>query len=329
MSNIQIPQDKFQKFLAAVLNERKADIVQLLNASGVAVTNSMSDKDVQIAFLKAINDSNTFRSAAADYLSSVAYQAIQPKGSDNFVNQPTIGFVSQPGAGILDFVQENATGAYDFLANGKQQPKKKLGLFDKKMGFVEQPQINFVQQQQLDFVSQGTFLNDIGDDTIDIPVDGSSVDTNLVNADTIDSSSNDTVPAYADTSNSLASITPVTTASPAASIGSAPTTVVLSSGPTPASSSSSSSSLGSFFTPQLLNTALSGALSIFNSTITANANASSQANALTAAQMQLAASHQAVAANAAISFTWAKTAMILGVVAVVGFVVYEVVKKKE
>ena len=100
MENV-FPQKRMDDVLAYVLGNRINDVRQLLVNNGVVGAGSFSDQQVRVAFLKAIKDSESFRSNLASYLTSL----VQEESTASFVDQPGMSFVQQP---TLDFTMNTS-----------------------------------------------------------------------------------------------------------------------------------------------------------------------------------------------------------------------------
>lgn len=92
MADQTIPQKRMDELTAYVMQKRLDEVRQLLSKNGVENAYELSNKDAQLAFLKAIKDSATFRTSLADYLTE-------------FLKESTKNFVDQPGS--LDFVSQD------------------------------------------------------------------------------------------------------------------------------------------------------------------------------------------------------------------------------
>lgn len=81
---------KMDEIIAHVMSNNISDIRSLLTNNGIVDAGSLNDSDTQIAFLKAIKDSASFRNDFSDYLATMV------QGQSNFVQQPNMPFVNQP-----------------------------------------------------------------------------------------------------------------------------------------------------------------------------------------------------------------------------------------
>lgn len=79
---MQLPKKQFDLFVADLLANHIADVRQLLATNGFDTT-GIADDDVKIAFLKAIKDSPSFRSSAANWMAQLA----QWKANKNFTGE--------------------------------------------------------------------------------------------------------------------------------------------------------------------------------------------------------------------------------------------------
>lgn len=93
----QLSKKRMDELIAHLVTKRIDDMRDILEKNGVP-TKSFNDKEVQIAFLKAIKDSNaSFRNQVSNLMASL----VQGK---NFVQQPLVGFAKQPL--MQDFVEQ-------------------------------------------------------------------------------------------------------------------------------------------------------------------------------------------------------------------------------
>jgi hypothetical protein len=161
---------------------------------------------------------------------------------------------------------------------------------------------NFVNGTTYDFINQGGYYNDINDISFINPFSSSvAVDQSVVNAGAA-----------------------ATAAAPAASTP-APAT--------PADSSSSSGSfwdsLGSIFTPKVIQAGITTGLNAYSTSLTAKANKSSEQNALLLAQTQLAqAQVKAAAPTTGLSTGWKIAIGVTGALVLITVVAVFVHKKK-
>ena len=306
----QLTTAQVRLMLAKVLNNNQADMVSLLEASGVSVPAGTSPKDMQIMFLQQLMASPQFRADVGQYLHN-GISGKHPfvglsKRRKNFVDQPQLGFALQPGAGTMDFVSQPA--GLDFVS----QPSA--------MSFVSQPaEMAFVSQPSaMGFAARKKkakkYHNDTGDDTED---DGT-----------------DNIPAAINTSGALASVP--STSSPAISISAPSASVAAASSPAPAASAPASSSgtsiwstLGSIFTPATDAAVITSGLGAYSASLTAQANATTQANALKLEQYKLAQTNaQALEAEVTAWPTWTKALIALSVAGLIGIIIYKINKKK-
>lgn len=88
MAKNEIPKKQLDLFIADMLDNHIEDVRQLLNNNGVPA-NGLSKADLQIAFLKAVKDSESFRGEASRYMASLA------QAKSNFTgvqNKTMLGF---------------------------------------------------------------------------------------------------------------------------------------------------------------------------------------------------------------------------------------------
>lgn len=89
MTDAKLSKRKMDEVVAFVLTNRMGDVQQLLARNGVS-TEGMNPAALQVAFLKAVKDSQAFRDDVSGYLSAL----VQDQAS--FVSQPQLGFVEEP-----------------------------------------------------------------------------------------------------------------------------------------------------------------------------------------------------------------------------------------
>lgn len=97
-----IPQKRMRELLASVINDNVEDMRALLINNGVSGAVTYSPKEIQIAVLKAIKDSASFRNDLSSYMAQKVQSGAtgfvkQEVDVRAFVDQPGLGFVKQPG----------------------------------------------------------------------------------------------------------------------------------------------------------------------------------------------------------------------------------------
>jgi hypothetical protein len=88
MADEKMPKGRMDELVAYVITNRVDDVRQLLTRNGFADAPALATEDVQVAFLKAIKDSASFRDDVSEYLSAL----VQDMSSENasFVQQPNL-----------------------------------------------------------------------------------------------------------------------------------------------------------------------------------------------------------------------------------------------
>ncbi len=100
---MQIPKNRLDEVIAHMFKYNMPGVRSLLSNNGVN-TDGMSDKNAQIAFLKAIKDSEPFRQSASAFMADL----VQTQAT--FIAQPLLGFVNQPQLNYVDNAHLNETG---------------------------------------------------------------------------------------------------------------------------------------------------------------------------------------------------------------------------
>lgn len=103
MPDNQIPQSQLDKLLAYVMDQRTDNVRELLARNGYAQAQSLTKDQLSTAFLKALKDSETFRSDVSAYLTGLVQEISTSNLS--FVGQPertTMSMVGQPGENNLN-----------------------------------------------------------------------------------------------------------------------------------------------------------------------------------------------------------------------------------
>lgn len=306
--------DTMRILLANFFQDSKTQAVNLLQQSGVAISNTAPMQAVRVAWLQAIKDSASFRAAAAALLTQYIYSksanptnAPVATAASNFVNEPFFNMLDHPSSirYLNDSGDDSSDGSGIDLGQISTTPT---------FGGITSP-----------------------------PPDTSG--------DGTDTSTGSFAPVAALQPVSLASVTDMTYVDPAAALGanqikvvntapgaggiSGPIDVTASTGPAaasgavaPAASAASSgsfwSTLGSVFTPATVQAGVTTGLGAYSTQLTAAANQSAAQSALQLEAEKLQAA--ALAANQGF-FT---TPVIIGLVslAVIGIVVAVAVRGK-
>jgi len=108
-----IPKKQMDVVLADMMKNDLAGIRGLLVNNGISGAVSFNDKDSKIAFLKAIKDSASFRNDLSTYLTNKLqgkHSFIRQPMAQDFVDQPTLSFVSTDDIATAGSATEPATG---------------------------------------------------------------------------------------------------------------------------------------------------------------------------------------------------------------------------
>jgi hypothetical protein len=89
-------QNQMDQLIASALHDHLSEVRQLLSSNGVSGADKMSDRQVRIAFLKAIKDSTSFRDSASRFLSSLVQTNFAGSKSLNFQDDFNIDDPADP-----------------------------------------------------------------------------------------------------------------------------------------------------------------------------------------------------------------------------------------
>lgn len=89
-----LSKNKMRQALAQTM-QYPSDLRQMLLNNGIANAESLNDYDTQIATLKAVKDSASFRSDLANFMTEMVKSSTKKGVASNFVSQGDLGFVAQ------------------------------------------------------------------------------------------------------------------------------------------------------------------------------------------------------------------------------------------